>query len=238
MPNSSSMPGIERSSSASTSSRSSHVPCSRTSPSARGFAASQRANARGASSSTASTPPDARRGDADSRTPSASPSECAGSVETRRTRPERRRGAARADASRRRAESAKAQAQVVLPTPPLPAKKTKRGVDGERPRLPLFVRLEALDVDAGDLVLGRHRESALLRALDLADSGEHVALDPGELLLGDLAELELHLRLEQLIAQRRVVVHLGFGGGDHLVEDEPQAADQDRVQDEHVSADG
>ena len=33
--------------------------------------------------------------------------------------------------------------------------------------------------------------------------GEDVALDVGELLLGDLAELEAHLRLESCFAQRR-----------------------------------
>jgi hypothetical protein len=50
-----------------------------------------------------------RRGAPDSGTPSASPSECAGSVETIRTRSPL---AARA--------IAKAAALVVLPTPPLP----------------------------------------------------------------------------------------------------------------------
>src|SRR5438067_10186167 len=50
----------------------------------------------------------------------------------------------------------------------------------------------------------------------------------------DLQLLEAHLGLEQLIAQRGIVVHLGLGGGDHLVEDEAKAADQQGVQDEHV----
>ena len=57
--------------------------------------------------------------------------------------------------------------------------------------------------------------------------------DLGELVVGDLAELEPHLRFEQLLAQRRVVVHLGLGGRDDLVEHEPEAADQQRVEDEH-----
>ena len=52
------------------------------------------------------------RGRDDRRTPSTSPSECAGSVDTTRTR---RPAAA--------AATARAAAQVVLPTPPLPPKK-------------------------------------------------------------------------------------------------------------------
>ena len=63
--------------------------------------------------------------------------------------------------------------------------------------------------------------------------GEDVALDLGELVLGDLAELEPHLRLEQLLAQRRVVLRLGLGRRDDLVEHEAEAADQQGVEDEH-----
>src|SRR5262249_52701935 len=150
------------------------------------------------------------RGAADNRTPSASPSEWAGSVETR----SRRRPRPEAPAAATLEERAKAQAQVVLPTPPLPAKKTRR----------LLVRfaVEAFNVDAGDLVLRRHRQRALLRPPDLAECGEHVALDLGELGVGHLTELELHLGLEQPLAERRVVVHLRFGGRHHLVEHEPE----------------
>src|SRR5262249_46486931 len=128
----------------------------------------------------------------------------------------------------------KAEAQVVLPTPPLPAKKTSegRGAGAQGLATALFA-LEALNVDAGDPVLRRHGEGALLRPLDVADRGEQVALDRGELFLADLAELELHLRLEQLIAERAVVVHLGLGRRGDLVEDEAQAADQERVEYEH-----
>jgi hypothetical protein len=54
-----------------------------------------------------------------------------------------------------------------------------------------------------------------------------------KLVVGDLAKLEPHLRLEQLIAQRRVVLHLGLGRLDDLVEHEPQAADQEGIKDEH-----
>src|SRR4051794_11128092 len=221
IPTSSSTPGIDRSSSASTSSRSSHVPCSMTSASGRRCSFSQRAKALGASSSTASTACATFRGFDDSRAPSASPSECAGSVETSSTR----RGGR---------ESAYAELQVVLPTPPLPAKNTRRGV-GPGGWLAAFFLFEAFNVDASDLVLRRHRQRTLLRALDLANCGQHVPLDVGELLLGDFAEFEPHLCLEQLIAQRRVVVHLGLGRGDDFVEHEAEAADQQRVENEHDS---
>ncbi len=64
------------------------------------------------------------------------------------------------------------------------------------------VRLEALDLDARDPVVGRHRDRALPRAFDFSDGGEHVALDLSELLVRDLAELEAHLGFEELLAQR------------------------------------
>src|SRR3954454_15827221 len=213
IPTSSSIPGIDRSSSASTSSRSSHVPCSITSASGRRCSFSQRAKALGASSSTASTARATFRGFDDSRAPSASPSEWAGSVETSSTR-------------RGWRDSAYAELQVVLPTPPLPAKNTS---------LAAFFLFEAFNVDASDLVLRRHRQRTLLRPLDLANCGQHVPLDAGELLLGNFPEFEPHLRLEQLIAQRRVVVHLGLGRGDDFVEDEAEAADQQRVENEQDS---
>ena len=49
----------------------------------------------------------------------------------------------------------------------------------------------------------------------------------------NLAELEPHLRFEQLLAQRRIVLRLGLGGRHDLVEDEAEAADEERIEDEH-----
>ena len=54
-----------------------------------------------------------------------------------------------------------------------------------------------------------------------------------ELRLAHLAELDAHLRREQLLAQRRVVVQLGVDRRGDLVEHEPHAADEQRVEDEH-----
>src|SRR5204862_819342 len=76
-----------------------------------------RANARGASSSAACRLRATADGRAVSRTASASPRECAGSVDTTRTR-----------CDEREAATARAAAHVVLPTPPLPLKKMKCGV--------------------------------------------------------------------------------------------------------------
>src|SRR5436190_13424146 len=199
------MPGRDRSRKASTSPRSRNVPCSSTSPSARRCSRSQRANARAPTSSTAYRRGRMRFGDEDSRMASASPSECAGSVETTSVNP----GSA----------SARAAAHVVLPTPPLPPKNRN-----------LIV---SLDLDAGDFVFRGHPDGRPMPTLDLADAREDAAFDLGEFGLCDVAELELHLRFEQLLAQRRVVVRLGFGGRDDLVEDEPQAADQHGIQNEH-----
>src|SRR5262249_30134533 len=97
----------------------SHVPCSRTSPRARRCRRSQRERADDASNSIAETrsaPIRILEGFDDKRTPSASPSEGAGSVETINTR--------RPNAAAPRAQAA---GQVVLPTPPLPPKNTNLG---------------------------------------------------------------------------------------------------------------
>ena len=76
----------------------------------RARARSQRDSARSASSWTANRLPRIRRGDAESRASSASAREWAGSVDTTRVR-----------ALRRDSAIAAAEAQVVFPTPPLPA---------------------------------------------------------------------------------------------------------------------
>ena len=49
-----------------------------------------------------------------------------------------------------------------------------------------------------------------------------------------LAGLEPRLSFEQRLAQASLVVHLGVGGQRDLVEHEPEAVDQQRVQNEHV----
>src|SRR4029079_8065196 len=123
------------------------------------------------------------------------------------------------------------------PTPPLPAKKTNWGLDaGDRRREPgewsLLLRLEAFDIDAGDPVSRRHTDGAGLLPLDFADPREDVALGSRKLFVGDFSELELHLWLEQLLAERRIVLHLGLSRGDDFVEDKAQGADQEGVEDE------
>ena len=62
---------------------------------------------------------------------------------------------------------------------------------------------------------------------------EQVALDLRELVVGDLAHLALHLGGEQLLAQRRVVVHLGLGRRDGGLERPRDAGDHQRVEKEH-----
>src|SRR5436190_14695991 len=110
----------------------------------------------------------------------------------------------------------------------------RRGDWAEEGRLAFVVGLEAFDIDAGNLVTGGHGDGALLWALDFPDRGQNVALDLAELLVGDFPELEAHLRLEELVAQRRVVLRLGFGRLNDLVEHETQAADQEAVENEHI----
>src|SRR5258706_6257993 len=121
---------------------------------------------------------------------------------------------------------ANAAAQVVLPTPPLPPKKTRRGSasEGKGSRLGFLLRLEALDVNARDPVLGGHGDRALLRTLDLSDGGEDIALGFGELVVGDFAELQAHLGFVELFAERGAVLHLGFGRLYDLFEHEAKTA--------------
>src|SRR6185295_15517859 len=145
---------------------------------------------------------------------SASPREWAGSVETASTR--------RPDSAAARAAAA---AQVVLPTPPLPPK---------RWRLRVLVPAER-DVHR-DPAIGQRDRSRLLLLPDLAQPGQDVALQPDELLFVHLAELELHLRRQQLLAQRLLVVHLGVHRRSDLVEDETEAADQQAVEDDHSAS--
>src|SRR5581483_4701917 len=109
----------------------------------------------------------------------------------------------------RAASTARAAAQVVFPTPPLPAKNSNTG---SACKDQLFQFVGHVGFDAGDPHAGRgHGERALGAALDLADAGEQVGFDGGELLLADLAELQPHLRLEQLLAEGAVVLRFRFG---------------------------
>src|SRR5688572_3635527 len=73
-----------------------------------------------------------------------------------------------------------------------------------------------------------------LRApFDLADPIEDVRLDRGEFLFGDLAGLQLHLRLEEPLALALGIVELGIGNRRHLVEHERDAVDEKAVEQKH-----
>src|SRR6266436_1896065 len=161
--------------------------------------ASQRSRAASASSSAARSVPrrvGTRRGRGPRRCWKASPREWAGSVETTSTR--------RLLSARRRAAAAE---HVVFPTPPLPPKN----------RNLLFVlvagegRLHARDLQ----LAGLGRGDGVARP-HLADAREQLLLRLAELLLRDLAQLQPHLRGEELLAQHRVVVELGVDSLDEL----------------------
>src|SRR5581483_3197370 len=178
---------------------------------------SQRASARSASSSTASSRGATRLGFAPNVTSSASPSECAGSVDTTSTR-----------APRSAAFSAYDAAHVVLPTPPLPPKKRKL--------LAALVVAAKGGLDAGELpVERRERLAAAAPLLQLANARQHLALGLREFLFGDLAQLEPHLRRQQLLAQPLGVVHLLVDGGRDLPQHPLDPADQHAVEDEHAT---
>ena len=58
-------------------------------------------------------------------------------------------------------------------------------------------------------------------------------LEQLELRLAHLTELDLHLGGQQLLAQRRVIIQLGLDRSRQLVENEPDAADQEGVENDH-----
>ena len=70
---------------------------------------------------------------------------------------------------------------------------------------------------------------ALLLALHFPHGRHDLALGLGELFLGDLSELEPHLRLEEHLPEGRIVLRFVFSGLDDFVEDEAEAADQEGV---------
>src|SRR5687768_5733082 len=189
-----------------------------------------RSSARSASISAACRPaaPRTGRGRAPSGVPSASARECAGSVETSRTR-WRARAAPRAAAA----------AHVVLPTPPLPPKKRKVTLPAARVRVRVVVvALVAAErrFDARDPVLPGLQGGALGALADLPDALEQLALDLGELRVVDLAQLQAHLCREQLLAQHAVVVELRVHRLRELAEDELDAADEEGVEDDHAAS--
>src|SRR5262245_55676294 len=119
-------------------------------------------------------------------------------------------------------------AYVVLPTPPLPPTKCHL----------MFVAFEGR-LDPRDLhVLLRDGGgvAAALARLDLADARDDLRFEIVDLLLRQLAQLEAHLRVEEPLAQHGVVVELRVDRGGELVEHEPHAGDEQRVDDQHQCA--
>src|SRR5207302_1326076 len=189
---------------------------------ARSRSPNQRDRARSASSSTAWRPREISREVAVRRASSASPSECAGSVDTASTC---RFAAATATAC--------AAAHVVFPTPPLPAKKEKAARRGSPPDRCALILAVDRRLDSGDLHLAGTGRLAQLTFADLPQAAEEVRFDRAELLLADLAQFEPHLRGKQLVAQMRIVVQLGIGRRGELAEHELDATDEHAVEDDH-----
>src|SRR5690606_1496790 len=112
-----------------------------------------------------------------------------------------------------------------------------------RASAPLGVRIEALDLDLdGDI---RARERLAPRALDLLElrladrtqPREDLSLDLREGGFVDLAQLEPHLRIEELLAERLLAVaKLGLGRGDDRVEHESHAVREQAVEKDHRSS--
>ena len=86
-------------------------------------------------------------------------------------------------------------------------------------------------VDAGDLVVGRRQAGfALAACVDVAQAGHDVRFERRKLFVGQLTELHAHLRGKKLLAKRSVVVQLRVDRSGDLVEDEPEPADEERIE--------
>ena len=79
------------------------------------------------------------------------------------------------------------------------------------------------------------RELGEISEEEFAETGEDLLFDRGELVVGDLAELELHLRSEELLAEMSLVVHLGLDRLRETREDELDSTDDEGVDDEHYA---
>jgi hypothetical protein len=69
---------------------------------------------------------------------------------------------------------------------------------------------------------------------DLAQARQELSFDRGEPFLVDLAQLESHLRREQLLAQRRLVDPLRLRGVCHATQHPADAADEESVEEDHA----
>ena len=88
-------------------------------------------------------------------------------------------------------------------------------------------------VDAGDLVVGRRQAGFALAAfVDVAQAGHDVRFERRKLFVSQLTELHAHLRGKKLLAKRSVVVQLRVDRSGDLVEDEPEPADEERIEDD------
>src|SRR5262245_11173207 len=110
------------------------------------------------------------------------------------------------------------------------------------PQGPLFIPIE-VGLDAlyrelppffGGLLPCRFATCCLLSRANFTEARHDLLLDLAEFLLRDLAQLELHLRCEKLLAKTALVVHLGLDGLGEPREDELDAADEQGVDDEHL----
>src|SRR5205085_6389015 len=88
-------------------------------------------------------------------------------------------------------------------------------------------------VDAGDPQRALRRRLVLPARPDLAHARQQLTLECGELRLAHLAELQAHLRRQQLLAKRVDVVHLLVDGVGEPAQHELDPADQQRVEDDH-----
>ena len=70
-------------------------------------------------------------------------------------------------------------------------------------------------------------------AANIVQPRQQIGLEAGKLVFADLSDFEAGVGSKELLVQGRFVVHLGIDDRRHLVEHEPQTADQQRVEQEH-----
>ena len=98
----------------------------------------------------------------------------------------------------------------------------------------MFLSLDG-GFDTGDRVVGGRidRRILLSTAANIVQPREQIGLEAGKLVVADVSDFEPGVGSEELLVHGRFVVHLGVDDSRHLVEHEPQTADQERIEQEH-----
>ncbi len=106
-----------------------------------------------------------------------------------------------------------------------------RGFRGKGVEVCLSLVAAEVDLDVSHLEVIRPRGGTFAALADLAKASQDVRLERGKFPFSHLPQLHAHLSVEELLAEGVLVIQLLVGDRSHFVEDEPNAADQEGIQD-------